>query len=98
MKTYRLSARIDEVTHRRLIERARLEVKDESEIIREALKRHLDERVDSAHDALMRTGGIGIATGLPSDLSTNKKYFEGFGGSDLTRSSRHRTTRRTSRS
>lgn len=98
MKIHRLSARIDEVTHKKLVERARIEIKDESEVIREALKRHLDDRLDSVYDALMRAGGIGIATGLPSDLSTNKKHFEGFGGNDLSRSPRYRSPRRSPRS
>jgi len=79
MKTYRLSARIDEATHKRLVERALLEVKDESEVVRDALQRYLDEKPDNAYDALMRSGGIGVAAGLPSNLSTDKSYFEGFG-------------------
>jgi hypothetical protein len=98
MKTYRLSARIDEMTRRKLGDRARLEVKDESEIVREALRRYLDDKVESAYDVLMRTGGIGIAKGLPSDLSTNKKHFEGFGLNDSARAARHRSTRRSTRS
>jgi Ribbon-helix-helix protein, copG family. len=96
MKIYRLSARVDQVTHRKLTERARLEVKDESEIIREALKLYLDAR-ETAYDMVMRIGGAGIATGLPSDLSTNKKYLKGFGESDSSRSSGHRPARRPSR-
>ena len=97
MKTYRLSARIDEATQKKLSERARLEVKDESEIIREALKRHLDDKTESAYDVFMRAGGIGSANG-PDDLSTNKKYFEGFGSNDRARSAGHRSARRPSRS
>src|SRR4026208_3243 len=95
MKVYRLSARIDEATHRKLAERARIEVKDESEIIRDALTRYLDDKVESAYDAFMRAGGIGIADG-PADLRTNKKYFEGFGRSDSTRSAGRRSARRPS--
>ena len=97
MKVYRLSARIDEQTHRKLAARARLEATDESEVIREALRRYLDERIDNAYDALMRTGGIGIAKGLPSDLSMNKNYFEGFGRNDRARTSGHGSPRRPSR-
>ena len=97
MKTYRLSARIDEDTRRKLAARARLEATDESAVIREALTRYLDEKIDNAYEALMRTGGIGIAKGLPSDLSTNKNYFEGFGRNDRARSSGHRSARRSSR-
>ncbi|HET9941716.1 MAG TPA: hypothetical protein VFR05_00160 [Terriglobia bacterium] len=98
MKIYRLSARIDEVTRRKLAARARLEATDESAVIREALARYLDEKIDNAYDALMRTGGIGIAKGLPSDLSTNKNHFEGFGRNDRARSLGHRPARRSSRS
>ena len=97
MKVYRLSARIDEETHRKLAARARLEATDESEVIREALRRYLDERIENAYDALMRTGGIGIAKGLASDLSTNKDYFEGFGRNDSARTAGHRSPRRPSR-
>lgn len=96
MKTYRLSARIDEDTHRRLTERARIEGKDESMVVRDALNSHL-KKIESAYDVLKRTGGIGAAKGLPSDLSTNKKYFEGFGHRDRTRSPRHRSAGRASR-
>jgi Ribbon-helix-helix protein, copG family len=97
MKIYRLSARVDQALHTKLAERARLEVKDESEIIREALKLYLDARAESAYDALMRIGGVGTATGLPSDLSTNKKHLKGFGERVSSRSSGHRSTRRSSR-
>jgi Arc/MetJ-type ribon-helix-helix transcriptional regulator len=94
MKVYRLSARIDEELHRKLAARARLEATDESEVVREALRRYLNERIDNAYEALMRAGGIGIAKGLPSDLSVNKNYFEGFGRNDRARSSGHRSSRR----
>lgn len=97
MKTYRLSARIDEETRRKIEARARVEAKDESEIVRDALNSYLSNRLESAHDAFHRIGGIGVAKGLPPDLSTNKKYFEGFGRSDRTRPSRHRPAGRASR-
>jgi hypothetical protein len=97
MKTYRLSARIDEETRRRLEARARAEVKDESEIVREALSSYLSTKVESAYDALKRVRGIGVAKGLPPDLSTYQQYFEGFGRRDQTRAARHRASRRTSR-
>ena len=96
MKVYRLSARIDEDTHRKLAARARLEAMDESQVVREALRRYLDEKIENAYDALMRTGGIGIAKGLPSDLSVNKDFFEGF-GNDRAGASGHRSARRPSR-
>jgi hypothetical protein len=98
MKTYRLSTRIDEQTRKKLEDRARLEAKDESEIVREALDSYLWQETESAHDVVHRIGGIGIAKGLPSDLSINKTYFEGFGRSDQSRASRHRPSRRAPRS
>jgi len=33
----------------------------------------------SLFDAATKIGAIGISTGEPSDLSTNKEYFDGFG-------------------
>jgi predicted transcriptional regulator len=97
MKTYRLSARIDEETRRKLERRAHFESKDESAIVREALSSYLSNDVETAYETVLRIGGLGVAKGLPADLSTNKKYFEGFGSSDQPRASRHRTTRRSSR-
>jgi hypothetical protein len=97
MKTYRLSTRIDEQTRKKLENRARVEAKDESEIVREALNSYLYQETESAHDVVHRIGGIGIAKGLPSDLSMKKTYFEGFGRSDPPRASRHRASRRAPR-
>jgi hypothetical protein len=97
MKVYRLSTRIDEETRRKLAKRARIEAKDESAIVRAALNSYLSNTRESAHEAFHRIGGVGIAKGLPADLSTNKKYFEGFGRSDKSRSSRQRATRRAPR-
>ena len=97
MKTYRLSARVDEDTRKKLEQRARLEAKDESTVVREALNSYLSQNTESAYDAFQRVGGIGIVKGLPRDLSTNRKYFEGFGLSEDSRATRHRTARRSSR-
>lgn len=52
-----------------------------SEIVRQALEEHLKEQAprESCLDIAMRTGLIGCVKGLPTDLSTNPKYMEGFG-------------------
>ena len=55
------------------------------------------QQKESAHDVLHSIGSTGVAKGLPSDLSMNKAYFEGFGRSDPPRASRHRVARRTPR-
>src|SRR4029079_9717815 len=94
---YRLSTRIDEETRRKLEQRARIEAKDESAIVREALDAYLLNPAESAYDVFHRVGGLGIAKGLAPDLSTNKKYFQGFGQRDQTRTRRHRPARRASR-
>ena len=37
---------------------------------------------ESFYDAASRLGFVGCITGTPPDLSTNKKYMEGFGKRD----------------
>jgi hypothetical protein len=50
-------------------------------VVREALEKHLAEEPKnlSAYDLALQVGAIGCAKNLPPDLSTNKKYMEGFG-------------------
>ena len=50
-------------------------------MIREALEQYLaaPEKGESFYDLALRTGFLGAGKNLPPDLSTNKKYFEGFG-------------------
>jgi hypothetical protein len=50
-------------------------------VIREALEQYLaaPEKGESFYDVAQRAGLLGSVKGLPPDLSTNKKYFEGFG-------------------
>jgi hypothetical protein len=44
------------------------------------VKRATRKRVKrSAYDLAREAGLIGCAKGLPKDLATNKRYFEGFG-------------------
>jgi predicted transcriptional regulator len=92
----RLSVRITQETMSKLAEKARKERKSESLIVREALEAHLST-TESVYDQLVRIGGLGIAKGLPNDLSRNKAYMEGFGQHDPPRSVGHRPARRSSR-
>jgi hypothetical protein len=58
--------------------------KSESEFVREALEAAAEppqRKKESAFDGLKRLGLVGILKDGPKDLSTNKKYFEGFGKS-----------------
>jgi predicted transcriptional regulator len=97
MNTMRLTTRIDADTRKKLEALARLEGRNESEIVREALRAHLSKKRESVFEALSRAGGIGAAKGLPADLSIDKKHFEGFGRSDRTSFAGHRSTRRSPR-
>jgi hypothetical protein len=73
--------RIPDKTARRLKERSRSTGLRESEVVRQALEKHLseDEPKKTAYDLFREAGLIGCAPGLPSDLATNKRYFRGFG-------------------
>jgi hypothetical protein len=52
-------------------------------LVREALENYLGEAPtpSSAYDLAREAGLIGCARGLPSDLSVNRKHFEGLGKS-----------------
>ena len=52
-----------------------------SEVVREALEEHVKKtkKPETAYDVAKRLGLIGVAKNTPPDLSTNKRYFRGFG-------------------
>ena len=77
----RISVRIDEQQKRQIDALARQRGASESDVVREALGQYLKgrSRPESCYDIAQRIGVIGIARGLPPDLSTNRKHFEGFG-------------------
>ena len=45
--------------------------------LEEFLSKHREEK--TAYDLALEAGLIGCAPGAPKDLSTNKRYFKGFG-------------------
>jgi hypothetical protein len=47
--------------------------------LRGSLKRDTNGEGESCLDVANRMSVVGMATGLPDDLSTNPKYMEGFG-------------------
>lgn len=81
MNSTRITVRLDQKLERRLRKKARESGKNQSELVREVLTAYLTgkPRQESAYDVALRAGIIGCADGLPSDLSTNKDYMEGFG-------------------
>jgi Arc/MetJ-type ribon-helix-helix transcriptional regulator len=77
----RINVRLDPQLKKQLDQAARAEGKRSSEVVRTALKEYLDAKAPrpSCLDIARKLGILGSAKGLPSDLSTNKEHFEGFG-------------------
>lgn len=83
MGSQRISVRVSGKMARRLKERSRATGSRESQVVREALEQYLSTngKEQTTYDLLQEAGLIGCARGTPKDLSTNKKYFKGFGKS-----------------
>ena len=83
MTSSRITVRIPAELRRRLKSAARRKGTQESELIRTAVERLFaaEEEQPSAYERLKKAGLIGTVKGAPSDLSTNRKHFDGFGGS-----------------
>ena len=81
MKKQRITIRLDEQEQSILSSLSRRENKTESEIMRAALRKYFQESVtqENSYELAQKLGIIGVAQDLPSDLSSNKDYFEGFG-------------------
>ena len=81
MASQRISVRVSGGMARRLRERSRATGARESQVVREALEQYLSEKrtEQTTLDLLREAGLIGCVNGAPRDLSTNKKYFKGFG-------------------
>lgn len=79
----RITIRISESLVRRLRKHASIKRRSESALVREALESYLEDAPapSSAYEVAKATGLIGCVNRAPSDLSTNRKYFEGFGES-----------------
>jgi len=81
MTNHRISVRISRALQKQIASLARQTGKTESDITRQALEDYCQKQTvqKSAYEGFLQAGLIGDATGLPSDLSTNPKYMEGFG-------------------
>ena len=77
----RISVRLDPAVGQRLDQEVRTSGKSESQVVREALVEYLGKRPrgESCLDLARRIRVVGCAKGLPRDLSTNPKHFEGLG-------------------
>ena len=83
MKDYRITVRVSADLRRRLRAAARRSGTRESDVVRGAVERQLaaEEGGLTAYERAKRAGLIGTVRGAARDLSTNRKYFDGFGGS-----------------
>ena len=83
MKEARITVRFPTELRRRLKSAAKRSGRRESDLVREAVEQRLaaDEEAPTVYEVAKKAGLIGgVRSGL-RDLSTNKKYFEGFGKS-----------------
>lgn len=88
MNSYRLSLRIPYNLEESLANIAEASDQPISEIVRDALqqfvaskKRLKKNKPENCFEAFQKAGLIGCIKKAPNDLSTNKKYFKGFGES-----------------
>lgn len=77
----RISVRLTRKLAGKLKRKVSLRGQSESTAVRDALETYFDRKPakESCDDVAVRLGIIGCAKGLPRDLSTNKRYFKGFG-------------------
>lgn len=77
----RISVRLTPALASQLKKEVSARRKSESTVVREALETYFASQsaMESCYDAFVRLGLAGSAKGLPRDLSTNEKYFKGFG-------------------
>ena len=83
MKDHRITVRFSPELRRRLKASARRTGTRESDVVRGAVELQLaaEEGSLTAYELAKKAGLIGAVKGTARDLSTNPKYFDGFGGS-----------------
>jgi hypothetical protein len=81
MASQRLTIRVPGDIARQLQEQSLSEGQTPSQLVRTALQEYLRarRRPRTAYDVAQELGLIGCVKGAPKDLSTNPRYFEGFG-------------------
>lgn len=77
----RITVRLSPHLQRRLREEVSLNGRTESDIVRQALEAYFAGRPgrETCYDVAKRLGIIGALKNAPPDMSTNPKYFRGFG-------------------
>jgi predicted DNA-binding protein len=82
MKDERITFRVTHEIRRRLQAAARRSGRRESDLVRDAVERQLaaEEPALTAYELAKKAGIIGVVKGKIRDLSTDRKYFDGFGG------------------
>ena len=83
MSSQRITVRVSKDLGARLLQRSRAKGKTPSDLVRVAIEDYLgrEPELPSAYDAAQKAGLIGCAKAAPRDLSTNPRYFKGFGRS-----------------
>jgi len=78
----RINVRVDHELKRKREAEAREKGISPSDIVRQALREHLDRREsrETCLDIARRIGIVGVDEDTPPDLSTNPAHMEGFGG------------------
>ena len=81
MAGQRLSVRVPDDLYQRLCAAAQITGKSESKLVRDAIEEHCSKHLTgpTCYDIASAAGLIGCATDLPTDLSTNPRYMQGFG-------------------
>jgi hypothetical protein len=76
-----LNVSVNLLLEKQLKDAVKLTNKTEEDLIREALEIYLSQinKTQTCYDLALESGIIGVAKDLPSDLSTNPDYFQGFG-------------------
>lgn len=81
MASNRITVRVPKPLEALLRHRSRSRGQTPSDVVREALETYLGRGSQSlsAYDLAQNAGVIGCATRAPRDLSSNRRYFDGFG-------------------
>jgi hypothetical protein len=82
-RSQRITIRVPVSLAKLLRQRSRTQGQTPSQLVRVALQDYLSAgtKPRTAYDAFQELGLIGCVKNAPSDLSTNPRYFEGFGKS-----------------